>query len=108
MHSRLRVSKAMLELFERVGFGALAATFAFAGTVLAQSNPVRSAGGDSVTVVPGAIYGAGGFHRFILGDNYRDEWTTPIKVPVLDLKSFHGGLTPEKEGGGMQAKNLHL
>jgi hypothetical protein len=54
------------------------------------------------------LYRAGSFHRTFLGDNYRDVWTTPIKVPVLDLHSFAGGLTPTKEGGGAQTKSLRF
>jgi hypothetical protein len=74
----------------------------------AQNQVVRRVGDDSVLVVAGSNYKAGHFHRVILGDNYRDEWTTPITVPVLDLRSFHGGLRPVKEGGGQQAKSLRL
>ncbi|HEV7839778.1 MAG TPA: hypothetical protein VGO75_17035, partial [Gemmatimonadaceae bacterium] len=74
----------------------------------AQTKVIRRIGNDSVLVVPGDIYAAGGFHRWLLGDNYRDEWTTPITVPVLDLRTFHGGLVPTKEGGGVQAKSLRF
>ena len=35
-------------------------------------------------------------------------WTTPIRVPVLDLETYAGGLKPLKEGGGNQTKNLRL
>ena len=73
----------------------------------ATAQSPRGAGSDTV-VIAGEIYKAGSFHRFLLGDNYRDEWTTPIKVPVIDLRTFHGGLTPTKEGGGMQAKSLRF
>lgn len=65
-------------------------------------------GTDSVSVVPGADYSAGSFHRTLLGDNYRDVWTTSIKVPVLDLKRFAGGLTPTKLGGGQQTKSIRF
>ena len=74
----------------------------------AQTTVIRKIGSDSIVVIPGDIYAAGGFHRWLLGNNYRDEWTTPITVPILDLRSFHGGLVPTKEGGGMQAKSLRL
>jgi len=73
----------------------------------AQNPDVRAVHLDTV-VVAGEIYGAGGLHRWFLGNNYRDAWTTPIKVPVLDLKTFHGGLKPTKIGGGMQAKSLRF
>jgi hypothetical protein len=74
----------------------------------AQTKVIRRIGNDSVVVVAGEIYAAGSIHRWLLGDNYRDEWTTPITVPVLNLRSFHGGLVPTKTGGGMQAKSLRF
>ena len=45
---------------------------------------------------------------FLIGKNYRKEWTTPVKVPVLDLGTEAGGLVPEKEGGGKQTRSLRL
>lgn len=64
--------------------------------------------GDTVTVAAGPQYRAGAFKRFWLGDNWRDLWTTPVRVPVLDLTSFAGGLTPERQGGGNQSVTLHM
>lgn len=62
-----------------------------------------------VTVVPGGqYYEAGPVKRAIFGDLYRDVWTTPIQVPVLDLASEHGGLIPIRRGGGMQSRSLRL
>jgi hypothetical protein len=78
------------------------------GQAIAQTTVVRKIGTDSVLVIPGEIYRAGSLHQALLGENYRYEWTTPITVPILDLRAAHGGLTPTKEGGGMQAKNLHF
>ena len=66
------------------------------------------ASADSVTIIPGAHYKAGGLHRFFFGGTYRDLWVTPIRVPVLDLRTFAGGLRPVKAGGGHQTKSLHL
>jgi hypothetical protein len=74
----------------------------------AQNPTARSVGRDSVVVVPGEIYKAGSMHRRLLGDNYRDLWTTPIKVPVLDLSSFRGGLKPKELGGGAQTRSLRF
>jgi len=71
-------------------------------------NPTRIGASDSVVVVPGEIYKAGHFHRVLLGNNYRDEWTAPIKVPVLNLRTFHGGLEPTKKGGGAQTISLRF
>ncbi|UCF20723.1 MAG: hypothetical protein JSU87_04745 [Gemmatimonadota bacterium] len=65
-------------------------------------------GGDSLSIVPGPDYAAGSFHRFFWGDHYRDVWTTEIRVPVLDLQTYAGGLTPISAGGGYQTKSLWL
>jgi hypothetical protein len=62
----------------------------------------------SKTLAPGPNYQAGWLTRFFLGAQWRDMWTTPIEVPVLDLESFEGGLRPERRGGGQQTKSLRL
>jgi hypothetical protein len=61
-----------------------------------------------VAVTPGAHYEAGGLRRFFFGDGYRDLWTTPIEVPVLDLRTFAGGLRVLEKSGGNQTKGLKL
>ena len=63
---------------------------------------------DSVMIIPGPDYAAGGFHRAFWGDHYRDTWTKEVRVAVLDLRSFAGGLTPISAGGGFQTKSLWL
>jgi hypothetical protein len=61
------------------------------------------------TVMPASrSYEAGGLYRSLFGDNYRDLWATPIKVPILDLRSFAGGIHPTKMGGGKQSHNLRF
>ena len=64
--------------------------------------------GDSVTAIPGAEYDAGWLHRVFFGDHYRDLWAAPVRVPVLDLTSFAGGLRPVEKGGGFQTKSLRF
>jgi hypothetical protein len=61
---------------------------------------------EARTVAPGPQYQAGGFHEFVFGKGYRDLWTTPIQVPVLDLQKTGGGLTPVRVVG--QAQGLGL
>ena len=61
-----------------------------------------------VTVVPGEHYRAGALHRFLLGDDYRRLWSTAIDVPVLDLRSFAGGLKAVRRVGGQQTPGLAL
>jgi hypothetical protein len=61
---------------------------------------------ETRTVAAGPQFKAGGFHRFWFGDGYRDLWTAPIEVPVLDLQKTGGGLTPVRVVG--QAQGLGL
>jgi hypothetical protein len=77
-----------------------------AGRVPAQSSLAPPTGLPSATIAAGARYQAGTFRRFFLGDNYRDLWATPITVPVLDLRTFAGGLTPTGIGGSKQTRSL--
>lgn len=48
------------------------------------------------------------FKRNMLGNNYREEWATPIQVPVFDIASEKGGLKIIKRGGGQQTRSLRL
>jgi len=59
-------------------------------------------------VVAGAHYAAGWFHRLLLGAHYRDLWTTRLRVEVLDLTTYAGGLTPSLCGGRRETKSLRL
>jgi hypothetical protein len=77
-------------------------------TANASARQAGSMRADSVTVVPGEQYGAGFLHRWLLGSHYRDAWTTALRVPVLDLGSFAGGLSPTERGGGFQTKSLRF
>ncbi|WP_346237624.1 BamA/TamA family outer membrane protein [Niabella insulamsoli] len=66
-------------------------------------------GADSVTVsLRPAFDSVGRLHRKIFGENYRREFATPTRLPVLRLSSIKGGLTVEKKGGGMQTISLRL
>jgi hypothetical protein len=49
-----------------------------------------------------------GFQKFLMGKNYRKEWTEPVRVSVLDLSKEMGGLKPLKQGGGKQTKSLRV
>jgi hypothetical protein len=59
------------------------------------------------TVIAGSEYQASAWHQKLWGSNYRGEWTTPVKVPVLMLDTAKGGLIPYESGGGHQTKSLH-
>lgn len=49
-----------------------------------------------------------GFKNFMVGKNYRREWTQPLAVKVLDMGTDMGGLIPLRQGGGKQTKSLRV
>jgi hypothetical protein len=63
---------------------------------------------ESRVVVAGPEYEKSGFHNFWWGKNYRDLWTTPIEVEVLDLQKEAGGLEVVFRVGGLQTPGLAL
>ncbi|MBV9961855.1 MAG: BamA/TamA family outer membrane protein [Parafilimonas sp.] len=48
------------------------------------------------------------FHRFILGDNYRSAWATPVPFKTFYINKLDGGFKVESLGGGKQTASLHL
>lgn len=80
---------------------------AIAAGLAGLAAPPHSAAQDT-TVVAGAHYRAGGLTRLFNGDEYRAEWTTPIRVPFLDPATFAGGLTVEEAGGGLATESLRM
>jgi hypothetical protein len=91
------------------GVALLALALGFLGdAALAQAPPPPEGSGATVTVAPGAHYRKGGLYRALMGSGHRDLWTTPITVPVADLTTLAGGLTPVRVGGGMTTRTLHL
>jgi len=72
-----------------------------------KANP--KGGTDSVVqAVHPSYVNVTGVHRWFFGDNYRKEWATEVKMPLIRISKVYGGLTPVKEGGGMQSKSLRL
>ncbi len=64
---------------------------------------------DSVIVQAHASYDRPGkIHRWLFGESYRKEWAQPVKLPLIHLSTFHGGLRATQQGGGMQSKSLRL
>ncbi|MDQ3426440.1 MAG: hypothetical protein M3477_01290, partial [Gemmatimonadota bacterium] len=91
----------------RICPGALALLAVLTETAAAQGAGAAAVA-ESTTVAAGARYRAGWLHRFLLGDHYRDLWTTPVRVEVLDLGAFAGGLRPLQRGGGQQTRSLRF
>jgi hypothetical protein len=64
---------------------------------------------DSVIVKVHPSYNhVNGIHRWLFGENYRREWAAPVRLPVIRISRIYGGLTPIREGGGLQTKSLRL
>ncbi len=53
-------------------------------------------------------YAAGSLKRFWLGSGYRDLWTTPVRLPLLDLQTEFGGLKPVRQVGQNQSVGLAM
>ena len=49
-----------------------------------------------------------GFYKFLWGERYRLDYSTPVTANVAYIDTLMGGLTPYRLGGGKQSKTLHL
>jgi hypothetical protein len=83
-----------------VGLAVVALTCVTASQASAQT--------DSVWVAVGEEYRWGPLPGSFLGTTYRDLWGSTIRLPVLDLKNFAGGLTPLRRGGGNQTRSVRF
>ena len=63
---------------------------------------------DSATSLASPAFKINASQTFWMGKNYRTEWRTPIRVPVINFATEKGGLTLIKRGGGKQTKSLRL
>lgn len=63
---------------------------------------------DSVSMPFSLKYKASSSKQFFWGKHYRKEWGTTMNFPILDMKTYKGGLTPDKLGGGHQSKSLRV
>lgn len=61
-----------------------------------------------ITKAPNPDFSKGGLYRFVMGDQYRNAWTTEISTPTFELSEFYGGLSPIKKGGGLFSRTLRL
>ncbi len=49
-----------------------------------------------------------GFKKFIIGQNYRREWSTPVNMKVFNITTDPAGYRITSMGGGKQTKSLRL
>ncbi len=85
----------------------------FATSVPAQDPSFKTHVTDSSqpgyrTVIIGKEYNKSPAHKFFWGKHYRREWMTPVRIPVINLDTIKGGLTPTEQGGGRQTQTLRL
>jgi hypothetical protein len=64
--------------------------------------------GKTATLKASEVYQASKFRHWLLGKNYRPEWTEPVALPVFDIGTQHGGLKVVQRGGGFQTVSLRL
>ena len=60
----------------------------------------------TATVAASERYAKSRIHAFFFGGGYRDIWKAEIELPVLDLQTEGGGLTPTGRFGGLQTAVL--
>ena len=74
----------------------------------AEQEPTIQSGetGQHIRLAAGKHYRRSGVHSYLWGENYRQEWATPLEVPVLNLQAE--GYEIIREGGGRQTRNLRL
>ena len=60
------------------------------------------------TVVIAPRYQKGALQRWLWGADYRDLYGTPVELPLLDLRSYAGGLQPTATVGQGQTRSLAL
>ncbi len=63
---------------------------------------------DSVLVAANTLYEGNVIKHTMQGKQYREAWTTPVKVPIVFLDTLMGGMQVVKEGGGKQTHSLEI
>ncbi|QHL87812.1 BamA/TamA family outer membrane protein [Nibribacter ruber] len=64
--------------------------------------------GKTATLPASQVYKASKFREWLLGTNYRPEWSTPVTLPLFDIGAQKGGLKVVQRGGGFQTVSLRL
>jgi hypothetical protein len=101
------VSATTVRRIAAAGVLALAAT-AVSPVAAAPEGSASSVRVETRTVVAGKEFDRGGKWRYWFGQGYRKAWTTPVELPVLDLSTEAGGLTPLRQIGGFQTEGLAM
>lgn len=76
--------------------------------ILSSFDPNTFINRDTVVASSLKYHKKSNLHESLFGENYRQEWATPVKMPVFDIGSVKGGLKILKKGGGHQTTSLRL
>jgi hypothetical protein len=57
-------------------------------------------------IIPNPNYRVSSFKKWLLGNNYRDVWATPIQTNFLNFQTQENGLRVIQKGGGFQTLSL--
>jgi hypothetical protein len=103
-------TKTMLKLMLALSMILLFATYGFAQTGSSDRtiHSITYADKDSISIIADPGFKRKGQKRWLLGNHYRQEWVTPVRVPIVYPDTLFGGVTVLKEGGGKQTKSIHL
>jgi len=82
-------------------FAAMVVAFAILQDLSAQTEKKIVTASQRYAKAPGGL-------EWILGHDYRDLWSTPIEVEVLNLNTVAGGLKPVMRIGGRETLGLAL
>ncbi|MBC8768875.1 hypothetical protein H4O18_12810 [Arenibacter sp. BSSL-BM3] len=63
---------------------------------------------DSIVMAANTLYEGTNLKELMQGEQYRDAWAMPIKVPIVYLDTLFGGMKVIEEGGGKQTHSLKL
>jgi hypothetical protein len=64
---------------------------------------------DTITIAASKNFSTvKGMKKLFMGQNYRQEWSTPVNMKVFKLSQEKGGFTILNMGGGRQTKSLRL
>nr|WP_321413242.1 hypothetical protein [uncultured Allomuricauda sp.] len=63
---------------------------------------------DSVLVAANTLYEGNWLKKMMQGEQYREAWSAPVRVPIVYLDTLLGGLKVIEQGGGMQTHSLKL
>ena len=97
----------MIHIFKNTRKIGFAVIFSLASLPLLAQNADNSTDSISIRVIPG-YDSVSKAHRKIFGENYRKEYASETKLPVIRISQISAGLTAIQRGGGNQSHSLRL